>query len=360
MMYVAATGLGVTAVALLGDGVAPDLVMTPSSHDFGDVVVDASRSKVFTVANSGSVGLSGLEVDVSGGDFAIVADDSTCDDVTSLGVAESCQVKVRYRPGGLGGDAGQLSATANDGQSDTSSLEGTGVPDEDDAPKEPIVAVNPDEWDFGSVEIETSAQRTFTVRNTGDGTLTGLAVSVGSAFAIRAGDSTCNDTATLAPDDTCTVSVEFVTSTPGARSGSLKIQSANAANGSVNVPLAGIATPHPSDVSVTPASNDFGDVVFRGTRTQTFSVTNSGGIPVTVTGVTRTGSTTFVVLGGRQRVPRRDPRRGGELHLPGPVRAPSSTAGTKTGAIRVVGEGFEEIVVLVRATAERFRGGVDV
>jgi hypothetical protein len=44
MMYIAATGLGVVAVALIGEGVAPELVMTPSSHDFGDVAVGASRS----------------------------------------------------------------------------------------------------------------------------------------------------------------------------------------------------------------------------------------------------------------------------------------------------------------------------
>ena len=38
--------------------------------------MDASRSKVFTLANSGSASLSGLEVDVTGPDLSIVADDS--------------------------------------------------------------------------------------------------------------------------------------------------------------------------------------------------------------------------------------------------------------------------------------------
>ena len=130
MMYIAATGLGVTAVALLGDGVAPDLTLTPSSHDFGDVAVDASRSKVFTVANAGSAGSQRVSRSISaGGDFAIVVDDSDCDDVTSLGVGDTCLVKVRYRPGEVGGDTGQLSATANGGQSDSVRPRGArGVP----------------------------------------------------------------------------------------------------------------------------------------------------------------------------------------------------------------------------------------
>jgi hypothetical protein len=41
-------------------------------------------------------------------------------------------------------------------------------------------------------------------------------------------------------------------------------------------------------------------------------------------------------------------------------QAPSSTAGTKSGVIRVAGTGFDEIPVPVRATAEPFRGGIDV
>jgi hypothetical protein len=324
------------------------------------VTVDASRSKVFTLTNAGTAGLSGLEVDVTGGDFAIVADDSDCDDVTSLGTGDSCLVKVRYRPGELGGDAGQLVATANDGQSDTSQLEGTGVPHEDGDTGVPIVAVSPDEWDFGSVEIESSDAKSFTVRNTGDTTLTGLNVGVSSAFAIRGDDSTCDDTTTLAADDTCSVTVVFGPETPGARSGTLKVQSGNAANGTVNVPLAGLATAHPSDVSVSPASHDFGDVVFRGVRTQLFRVTNSGGIPVTVSGVTRTGSSTFSVLGADNECLGETLAEGDSCTFRVRFQAPSSTAGTKSGAIRVAGSGFDEIVVPVRATAEPFRGGIDV
>jgi hypothetical protein len=299
-------------------------------------------------------------VGVTGAHFSIVADDSDCDEVTSLGVGESCQVKVRYRPDEQGSDAGQLAATADDGLSDTSSLEGTGVSGEDGDGREPIVAVSPDEWDFGSAEIETSVHRTFTVRNTGDATLTGLSVSVGSAFAIRAGDSSCDDITTLGADEDCTVSVEFRPTTPGARSGALKVQSANAANGTVNVPLAGLATPHPSDVSVDPASHDFGDLVFRGTRTQAFSVTNAGGTPVTVTGITRTGSSTFSVPGADNECLGETLGEGEGCTFRVRFQAPSSTAGTKSGAIRLVGAGFDEIVVPVRATAEPFRGGIDV
>jgi hypothetical protein len=359
MMYIAATGLGVSAVALLGDGTAPRIGLTPSSHDFGDVAVGASRSKVFTVTNAGSAGLSGLDASVSGDDLSIVAGDSDCDDVSSLGVGESCVVKLRYAPDELGSDSGSLSLTANGGLHDASSLEGTGVPDDEDAPGAPIVAVSPDEWDFGTIEVETSASKGLTVRNTGGSTLTGLSLSVTGAFSIDTDASTCDDEASIAAGDTCSVQVVFAPATTGAKSGTLKLQSANAANGTVNVPLDGLAAPHPSDVSVAPNAHDFGHVVFAGTRSKRFVVTNSGGTPVTISEVVRTGSRSFTLLGPDNECAGETLGHGESCTFRVRFKAPASTAGAKNAALHVLGAGFEEIVVPVTATAEPFKARVD-
>jgi hypothetical protein len=360
MMYVAATGLGVVAVALLGNGIAPKLALTPSSHDFGDVAVGASRSKVFSVTNTGSAGLTGLGIDISGDDLSVVAGDSDCDDVSALGAGDGCVIKVRYAPDELGTDGGTLTVTADGGLADSSGIDGTGIPAAtDDDPEPPIVAVDPDEWDFGSIEVESAATKTLTVRNTGEETLTDLALSVNGAFSIVAGDSTCDDAGTLAAGASCAVTVRFGPAAVGSKSGTLKVRSANAANGTVNVPLSGIATPHPSDVSVTPGSSDLGDVVFRGVRTRQFTVANGGGMPVTITGVTRTGSRTYTVLEADDECADETLGEGESCTFRVRFQAPSSTAGAKSATIHVTGTDFDEILVPLTATAEPFKAKVD-
>jgi hypothetical protein len=314
---------------------------------------------VFTVSNTGGVGLTGLEIGISGDDLAIAAGDSDCDDRSSLDAGASCVLKVRYQPDELGADTGSLTVTAHGGLTDASGLEGAGITPEAAGPGEPIVAANPDEWDFGSLEVETTASRSFTVRNTGGSTLEGLSLTVSGAFSIAAGSSTCDDTTTLASDDSCSVTVEFGPATVGSKSGTLKVLSGNAANGTVNVPLVGLATPHPSDVSVSPASHDFGDVVFRGTRTKRFSVTNSGGTPVTISEVARAGSRSFTVLTADDECANETLGEGESCTFRVRFQAPSSTAGRKNATIRLTGTGFDEIVVPVTATAEPFRARID-
>ncbi|MFN8519705.1 MAG: choice-of-anchor D domain-containing protein [Chloroflexota bacterium] len=359
MMYIAATGLGVVAVALIGNGIAPALSLTPSSHDFGDVAVGASRSKVFTASNTGSAGLTGLGIDVTGDDLAIVAGDSDCDDQTSLDPGATCVIKLRYAPDELGADDGSLKVTADGALVDTSTIEGTGVAQDDsDDPDPAIVGVSPDEWDFGSIEVGTTDSKELTVRNTGDQPLTGLALSVSGVFSIASDDGTCDDSGTLAADESCTVRVIFEPGSVGAKSGTLKVQSSNAANGTVNVPLTGIATPHPSDVSVTPASADLGHVVFAGVRTRRFTVTNSGGTPVTITGVTRTGSRTYTVIEADDECANETLGEGESCTFRVRFQAPASTAGAKNATVHVTGD-FDEILVPLTATAEPFQAKVD-
>jgi len=165
--------------------------------------------------------------------------------------------------------------------------------------------------------------------------------------------------ATLAAGATCGVSVAFGPSTVGSRSGTLKVRSANAANGTVNVPLSGIATPHPSDVSVDPAAYDFGDVVFRGVRTRTFTVTNGGGTPVTITSVTRTGSSTYTVIAADNECDGETLGHGEGCSFVVRFRAPSSTAGVKNATVHVTGTDFDPIPVPLTANAEPFRARVD-
>ncbi|MEZ4597320.1 MAG: choice-of-anchor D domain-containing protein [Chloroflexota bacterium] len=347
---------GTVNVPLSGTALAPALAISPSGYNFGDVTVDHSKSRAFTVTNTGTAPLTGLDVEVTGDDLSIVADDGDCDETTSLAAGGTCSVRVRYAPDEAGDDTGSLDATADGGLVDSAPLRGSGVA------AKGVVTVTPDEGAFGSIEVGTSQVLEFTVENTGEAGLTFSSVGLtgSSTFAIEPSDDTdcLTEDATLAPGDTCVVRVRFAPAASAIVPGRSR-SSRTPPTRTVNVPLNGTSTPRPSDVSVSPNPYDFGNVVFRGTKTRTFTVTNSGGTPVTITSVTRTGSSTFTVLDADNECAAETLGTDESCTFRVRFRAPSSTAGSKSGTIHVVGTGFDAIEVPVTATAAAFKAKVD-
>ncbi|MBI4609584.1 MAG: choice-of-anchor D domain-containing protein, partial [Candidatus Rokubacteria bacterium] len=77
---------------------------------------------------------------------------------------------------------GSVTFTSNGGNV-SAVVTGTAV-----SPTNPVLSVTPSSQDFGSVALGGSADRTFTVRNTGGGTLSGSA-STSAPFSIVSGGS---------------------------------------------------------------------------------------------------------------------------------------------------------------------------
>lgn len=86
------------------------------------------------------------------------------------------------------------------------------------------VSATPASYNFGNIIIGTSSTQTFTVTNTGSGTLqvgtTGFNGNDGSAFSIA--NDNCTGSA-LAPSTSCTLQVVFSPATVGGRSANLFI-----------------------------------------------------------------------------------------------------------------------------------------
>jgi hypothetical protein len=110
---------------------------------------------------------------------------------------------------------------------------------------------------------------------------------------------------------------------------------------------------------VSPNPYDFGNVVFRGTKTRTFTVTNSGGTPVSISSITRTGSSTFTVIPADDECAGETLGEDESCAFRVRFQAPASTAGAKNATIHVTGTGFDEIEVPVTANAEAFKAKVD-
>ena len=144
---------------------------------------------------------------------------------------------------------------------------------------------SPTSLSFGNVTVNTSASRNVTITNTGGASVTvsGVSISgngfsltpVSTPFTLAAGASKAL-TATLAPK------------VAGSASGAISVTS-NGSNPSLSIPLSGTGV-NAGTLSASPASVSFGNVNLNTSSSRTVTVTNSGGAPVTVSGVSISGT----------------------------------------------------------------------
>ena len=127
-------------MTLQGEGIAPELSITPSPFDFGSVQTGSkSAQRTFTVKNVGSdvaavgtVGLAGSEP----GQFKVESDGCSS---KSLGVGAECSVGVVFAPTSAGAKSATLEVPSNAPDSPaTVALSGTAV-----SPPRPAQAVAP-------------------------------------------------------------------------------------------------------------------------------------------------------------------------------------------------------------------------
>jgi hypothetical protein len=148
------------------------------------VAVGSSADRTFTVQNTGGGTLTVNNVSTSA-PFSVVSTFPF-----DLGAGASRDVTVRFSPTTTGSFTGSVSFTSNAGADVSRPVTGSGF----SAP--PQIGVTPASQSFGNVPVGTSADRTFTVQNTGGGTLTGTAstsapfsIFSGSPFSVAAGAS---------------------------------------------------------------------------------------------------------------------------------------------------------------------------
>jgi len=143
--------------------------------------------------------------------------------------------------------------------------------------------------DFGSMQLGQSATKTITITNAGDLDLGINAISIsGTGAAAFTETNTCT---TISGGSTCTIEVTYTASEAGAQSASLTIESTDQDEPLVSVALTATAqvelTPE-IDVNVT--SIDFGTIDAGTSKTETITITNTGGAALTVSGIDVTGS----------------------------------------------------------------------
>ncbi len=157
----------------------------------------------------------------------------------------------------------------------------------------PQVQLTPASKNYGNVLIgSTSPTTTFTVTNTSTSTRTLSSEHLAGLKPNQFGIDTDNCfNAVLAPNDTCTIEVDFAPTSAGAKSATLVVQSDDPVHPSVSSALSGTGVTPAAGITLTPSSKNFGsEVIGNTTATTTFTVTSNGTAALSVLSVGLSGT----------------------------------------------------------------------
>ena len=267
---------GQATAVLSGAGTAAAaIVLTPSSAGFGSLTVGGtSAAQNITISNLGGASTA-LQSITASGDFAISA--NTCG--PTLASSVGCTVSIEFAPVAAGVRNGILTVVDAVG-SQVAQLTGTGVNPATDS-------LTPLSLTFGPQEITTtSAAQRVTLTNGGDVSLTLLTASTTGDFSVVNG---CG--ASLSGHASCTLQVTYVPKNVGAETGLLSVADEYRTQ---TVPLNGTGSAPPG-VSLAPS----GGLAFSATAVgqtslgQVVTLTNNGGLPLAVGGVSLSGDFTI-------------------------------------------------------------------
>ncbi len=224
----------------------------PASLDFGELNVGSSADRSFTITNPGAGTIRGTvsencshyQIVSGGGDY-------------SLSTNQSRTVTVRYAPS----SAGDHPCTISLGSSSPCES----VPCTGNTP--PVCSITPAELSFGYVDVGQSEDLTFTVKNTGGGTLSGTVDGACGVYSVVAS----NRNYALAGGDSAVFTVRY---SPTDESG----DTCSVGTGTLceALPLRGRGWIQPA-CEIVPASIDFGTVSIGETGSDTVTIRNSGG-----------------------------------------------------------------------------------
>ncbi|UCE03009.1 MAG: choice-of-anchor D domain-containing protein [Candidatus Latescibacterota bacterium] len=262
-----------------GGTLAPDIAVSPSAHDYGSVAVGTNETHSFEVRNDGTADLDVSSTTLAGSDpVDFVIANGTGSFTLAPGATQD--VVVRFEPSSAGSKSASLRFASNDPNEDPLDvdLSGDGV--------EPDIGISPTSYDYGSVDVGSSAAHTFEVRNDGGANLevSSTVILGASDFRIASGGGAY----TLAPGERRDVVVLFEASDAGARNATLRLASDDPDEDPLDVALGGEGVIN--DFIVTPRAHDFGVLPIGASALHTFLLQNDGSSMLDITSTTLVGS----------------------------------------------------------------------
>ncbi len=246
----------VDTVPVTGSGGMPVCVVNPVALDFGTVLVGDFVDSIVTVRNTGTGYLEGLAT-IAEPEFEVIA--STAGNPFTLGAGEATDLTIRFTPPAKGVYAGTLNLGT--GLCDEIPLSGVG----EEPP--PVCLVQPTLLDFGEVTTGDLDTLSFSVANTGGGTLSGEVPDGSGEFHVLDG----NGPFALGGGETLAVQVQFAPTLPGPLTWVMDLAGicstvTCSGTGVEPTPVCGLST----------TLLDFGEVPIGFPETLPFTITNTG------------------------------------------------------------------------------------
>ncbi|MBV9086798.1 MAG: choice-of-anchor D domain-containing protein, partial [Acidobacteriaceae bacterium] len=274
-----------TVVTFTGNGIAPDISISPSSVSFGNVNMGTSSSpSTLTLWNTGTAPLSISNFTISGNNPAEFSTDAP----PSLTIQPNttATIKVTFSPQSAGSKTASLVFSDNT-SAGTHQVAMAGVGTLQG------ISISPPAIDFLSQLVNTtSASISVVVTNTGSTTLTISSVALNGANASEFTFTPPSGSLNVAPQGSVAFPVGFAPATLGKKVASLDI-TYNGPQSPQSVPLKGSGVA--PGFSVSANSLSFGDVAVNTTSSLLVTITNSGTANLSITnfGLSGTNSGEF-------------------------------------------------------------------
>jgi len=251
---------------------------------FGKTKVGDHQTSAVNLSNSGGADLTITQATLSGAGFSM----SNLVLPATVHAGNAASATITFAPPGAGTFSGSVTFTTNTNQNNGNSnqvtndvvltFSGSGVTPGTLAPNSSSLA-------FGSIQVGSNGSQSETLTNTG-----GSTVTVSQATASGAGFSVSGLTlpVVLAANESVTFTAVFAPASAGVASGTLSIVS-DASNSALSIPLSGtgLAT---GSLSANPGSANFGNVTTGRNQTLPMTVTNTGGVVITLSSAAASGS----------------------------------------------------------------------
>jgi Transmembrane protein 131-like N-terminal len=261
-------GRGIWQIPLLTAStvVQPVISLSPAALTFGTQAVGTvSAPQTITVTNTGTVPLSVSQVAATG-DFS---ETDTCT-TGSVAPSATCAIQASFLPTATGSRSGVLTVYGNvSGGQATAALSGN-------ASAAAAIVLTPVLLTFPSIVINaTSAVQNITISNTSTSAITLQVPSITGDFKLAA--NTCG--LSLGPSVGCTVSIAFIPTASGTRSGVFTITDGA---GTQTALLTGTGA-SPATDALSPLALTFAaQPITTSSVAQTVTLTNSGDLPLTL------------------------------------------------------------------------------
>jgi centrosomal CEP192-like protein/HYDIN/CFA65/VesB family protein/ASPM-SPD-2-Hydin domain-containing protein len=252
--------------------------LSPSSVNFGQVVVGKQATQVVSVSNTGSVGINITRMTLSDSHFSLTGMTTPM----ALAAGQSGSFTIGVNPTTSGALTGTLAAQGDGGSTPVVvNLSATGMS------SQAQLSANPTTINFGTVSTELKATSNLVLTNSGASNLTI------SLFALTGADFTISGIATpqtLTPGRSAQAIVTFSPTAAGSATGNLSITSNDPVNPTVSIPLTGSGTSAATgELNANSTSLSFGTVTTATSAEKQILLTNTGNAAVKISSITSVG-----------------------------------------------------------------------